>query len=386
VGKLSARVDRLVAAVRTRGPGLGRERLRHLRANLIVLAQAGLAAGLAWIAATDLLHNREPVFAPTIALGAVVASQAQRLVRTIQLIGGVVLGVAVGEFFILLVGPGFWQIALSVMLAVGLAVAVKGGSSLMYQAGSTAILIAALPPSTNVEFPRLTNAATGGVIGLAVVILFLPLNPLRAVRRAVTPALASLADRLTGSADALAAKDAGRAQSELDRLGELGPQLGRLRDIVDEARELVSLAPIRRPRRPDFERYARAAEHVDHVVRNCQPLIRRTVTLIEDNEPAPERLVTAVCQLGTAVRLLGDEFAAKQTPARTRQATLNAVRDAGEAYAQGVGFSGGVVVAQVRTTSTDLLRATGVEFKDANRMVRRAVGVKTRAQTNLPQE
>lgn len=385
MGKLSARVDRTVAAIRTRGPGLGRDLLRHLRTNLIVLAQAGLAAGLAWILATNVLHNRDAVFAPTIALGAVVASQAQRLVRTIQLIGGVVLGVAVGEFFILLVGHGFWQISLSVMLAVGLAVAVKGGSSLMYQAGSTAILIAALPPSTNVEFPRLTNAATGGVVGLAVVILFLPLNPLRAVRRAVSPALASLADRLAGSADALAAKDAGRAQSELDRLQDLGPQLGRLRDIVEEARELVSLAPIRRPRRQDFERYECAAHHVEHAARNCQPLIRRAVTLIQDNEPAPERLVTAVGQLGAAVRLFRDEFATRYTPTKTRETTLSAVHDAGEAYAQGVGFSGSVVVAQVRTTSTDLLRATGIDYKDANRMVRQAVGVKTRARTNLPQ-
>ncbi len=386
MGKLSARVGRVVAAVRTRGPGLGRDRLRHLRANLIVLAQAGLAAGLAWILATKVLHNREPVFAPTIALGAVVASQAQRLVRTIQLMGGVVLGVAVGEFFIVLVGPGFWQISLSVMLAVGLAIAVKGGTSLMYQSGSTAVLIAALPPSTDVEFPRLINAATGGAVGLAVVILFLPLNPLRAVRRAVSPALASLADRLTGSADALAAKDAGRAQSELDRLADLGPQLGRLRDVVEEARELVSLAPIRRPRRQDFERYECAAQHMEHAVRNCQPLIRRTVTLIEDNEPAPERLVTAVAQLGAAVRLLREEFADQDIPARTRETTLSAVHDAGEAYAQGLGFSGGVVVAQVRTTGTDVLRATGIEYRDANRMVRQAVGVKTRAQTNLPPE
>jgi hypothetical protein len=43
-------------------------------------------------------------------------------------------------------------------------------------------------------------------------------------------------------------------------------------------------------------------------------------------------------------------------------------------YDDGVGFSGGVVVAQVRTTVSDLLRATGVESSEAVRMVRQAVG------------
>jgi uncharacterized membrane protein YgaE (UPF0421/DUF939 family) len=386
VGKVTAGLGRLITTARTRGPGLGRERLRHLRTNLILLAQAGLAAGLAWLVATKILHTREPVFAPTIALGAVVSSQAQRLRRTAQLVGGVILGVAVGELFILFIGTGYWQVALSVVLAVGLAVSVKGGGTLMYQAGSTAILIAALPPGSHVEFPRLTNAAIGGLVGLTVVILFLPLNPLRAVRRAVSPALASLADRLAGSAHALAAKDAGRAQSELDQIQDMGPQLSRLHDAVEEAREVVSLAPIRWPRRQSFERYERAADHVEHAVRNCQPLIRRTVTLIQDNEPTPERLVAAVGHLGDAARLFHQEFDARQAPKKTQDMALCAVSEAGEAYAEGVGFSGSVVVAQVRTTSTDLLRAAGVGDKDANRMVRRAVGVKTRSRTNLPPE
>jgi len=50
------------------------------------------------------------------------------------------------------------------------------------------------------------------------------------------------------------------------------------------------------------------------------------------------------------------------------------VTEAAKAYAEGVGFSGGVVVAQVRTTATDLLRATGVDFAEAPRLVRRAAG------------
>jgi hypothetical protein len=46
-----------------------------------------------------------------------------------------------------------------------------------------------------------------------------------------------------------------------------------------------------------------------------------------------------------------------------------------------VGFSGGVVVAQIRTTATDLLRASGIDHAEAPRLVRRAVGWHGRPRT-----
>jgi uncharacterized membrane protein YgaE (UPF0421/DUF939 family) len=385
MGKMRRAAERLIARVRAGGTAFGRARLQHLRTDLIIVAQSGVAVTLAWAVAFRLLHNAQPFFAPAIALGAVLSSQTRRLGQTVQLVGGVVLGVAVGELFILFIGSGIWQVGLSVMLAIALAIVFKGGTTAMFQAGSSAVLIATVPPATNVEFPRMINAAVGAVIGLAVVIVFLPLHPLRAVRRAVAPTITTLADRLTGSAEALSARDAGRAQSELDRFGDVGPELGRLHDVVEGAREVVSLAPIRWPRRQAFEHYERLVDHLERAVRNCQALMRRVVTVIEDNEPTPDKLPTSVRELGNAVRLLHKEFDSGRTPAKTREMVLCAVSDAGEAYADGVGFSGNVVVAQIRTAGTDLLRATGVEDDEANRMVRRAVGAQARARTNLPQ-
>jgi hypothetical protein len=50
---------------------------------------------------------------------------------------------------------------------------------------------------------------------------------------------------------------------------------------------------------------------------------------------------------------------------------VRAVDSAGRAYALGVGFSGSVVVAQVRSTANDLMRASGLSQKDADGLVRR---------------
>jgi hypothetical protein len=69
-------------------------------------------------------------------------------------------------------------------------------------------------------------------------------------------------------------------------------------------------------------------------------------------------------------------------PEAARERALRAAAESGRAYDEGVGFSGGVVVAQIRTTSTDLLRATGVDYAEAPRLVRRAIGWQGRSRTS----
>jgi hypothetical protein len=68
-------------------------------------------------------------------------------------------------------------------------------------------------------------------------------------------------------------------------------------------------------------------------------------------------------------------------PEATRARALRAATECWRAYDEGVGFSGGVVVAQVRSIVTDLLRATGVEHGEAPRLVRMAIGQPARVRT-----
>jgi hypothetical protein len=59
---------------------------------------------------------------------------------------------------------------------------------------------------------------------------------------------------------------------------------------------------------------------------------------------------------------------------KTRRQALTAVAGAADAYREGLGFSGTVVVAQVRSIASDLLRASGLDETTATKAVRRAVG------------
>ncbi|WP_330463745.1 FUSC family protein [Micromonospora zamorensis] len=353
-----------------------RERFRRVRAVGGLALQAGLAAALSWFVAHELLHVSQPVFAPISAVSTLAASVGQRLRRTVELILGVTVGVLIGDLLLLVIGTGWWQLSLIVVLAIMVALFLAGSAAVVIQAGATAVLIATLSPSIrDLEVPRFVDALVGGGVALLVTAVLLPLNPLRVLNRAARPALDLLAAQLDATADALAERDAARARTARSELRQNKGPLKAFVEATQGAREASTLSPVHwHQRRGPVGRYAQAAEPIDRAMRNSGTLIRRSVTLIEDREPVPEPLPRAVADLAEAVRLLKREFAAGDEPDRACKQALLAVETAGHAYREGVGFSGAVVVAQVRTTVSDLLVAIGLSQEDANRLVRRSFG------------
>ncbi|MEU7807164.1 FUSC family protein [Micromonospora sp. LA-10] len=384
-GKLrDGRVDRdgqriasAMEELRHRSKATLHDRLHRVRTAFGLAVQAGLAAGLAYLISHRLLKNPQPVFAPISAVGTLAASVGQRFRRTIELIAGVAVGVLVGDALIYVVGTGAWQLALVVTSAILLSIFAGASVAIVIQAAATAVLIVTLSPSTeNLEFPRFVDALLGGGIALLVTAILLPLNPLRVINRAARPALDLLSDQLDAGADALRSRDRDAAQRALLRLRENKEELAALSEAIEGAKETSTLSPARWHRRGELTHYAEAADPIDRAMRNSGTLIRRAVTMIEDEEPIPEPMPDAVGHLAESVRLLRQEFAAGQEPEEARERSLRAVSEAGRAYAEGVGFSGSVVIAQVRTTASDLLVASGIEQEEANRLVRQAFGEK----------
>ncbi|MFI7249882.1 FUSC family protein [Micromonospora chalcea] len=371
------RIASAMEELRHRGKATLHDRLHRVRTAFGLAVQAGLAAGLAYLVAHRLLKNPQPVFAPISAVGTLAASVGQRFRRTVELIVGVAVGVLVGDALIYFVGTGAWQLALVVTSAILLSIFAGASVAIVIQAAATAVLIVTLSPSTeNLEFPRFIDALLGGGIALLVTAILLPLNPLRVINRAARPALDLLADQLDACADAVRNRDRDAAQQALFRLRENKEELAALSEAIEGAKETSTLSPARWHRRSELTHYAEAADPIDRAMRNTGTLIRRAVTMIEDDEPAPEPMPDAIGHLAESVRLLRQEFAAGQEPQEARERSLRAVSEAGRAYAEGVGFSGSVVIAQVRTTASDLMVASGIEQEEANRLVRQAFGEK----------
>lgn len=377
----AARIGRWCAAT-------AEDRIRRLRVGGIVAVQAGLAAVLAWLAAHALLGNPDPVFAPIVAVGTLAASVGQRIRRILELITGVTLGVLVGDALLLVIGTGPWQLGVVVILSILMALTLGGSTAVVLQAASTAVLIATLSPSVrNLEVPRFVDAVVGGGSALLVTSVLLPLNPLRVIDRAVKPALDMLAEQLENTSKALTDRDIGRGEQAMARLRRNQPELQALSDAVEGAKEATTLSPTSwRRRRALVHRYASSAEPIDRAMRNSGTLIRRAVTTIEDAEPIPEEMPQAIAAMASGVRMLRSGYTEGRRVELAQQRCLQAVSLAGHAYRRGVGFSGGVVVAQVRTTTSDLFVASGVPQAEANAQVRAAFGPMQAASSSTTQE
>jgi uncharacterized membrane protein YgaE (UPF0421/DUF939 family) len=351
------------------------DRWHRVRAGLLFAVQAGLASGLSWLVANDLLHHPRPFFAPIAAVIALNVSVGQRLRRVIELVVGVALGILVGDSLIYFIGTGPAQIAVGVAVAILAAVFLGGSPVVIGQAAASAVLIATLaPPGNGIYYTRFLDALIGGVVGIIVMALLLPVNPLSVIRRAARPALDVIAAGLRDCGAALSGADRDEAQAALERLRKGEARVASFREALAGAKETATLAPAFWRSRGPLAMYLDAAVHVDHALRNGRVLARRTVALIRDGEAAPAGLVAALRELADAVEALRDDLAAGTEPIRVRDLALRAVGTAAGVYRAGLGFSGDVVVAQIRTMATDLLLASGMPRPVVERAIRRAVG------------
>lgn len=347
-----------------------RTRLHRVRLDATFAVQSGLAAGAAWLVARQVVGHDEPFFAPIAAVIVLSASAGLRWRRALELVGGVALGIALADVLIVLAGVGVLQIIGVVTLAILITVFIGGSSLAVAQAASSAVLVVALTPREgDLNLDRFVDALVGGGVGLAVMSLVLPLNPLTRVRRMAGGILAQLTQAVSQTARALREADPETARRALADLRAAEGQHLDLADSLTIARESATLAPLRWRKRPAIARYARAAVHVERATRNVRVLARRSADVVSRGEPVPDALPEALEALADAVRTLRSELAAEREPTLTRERTLASVRAAGAAYRAGLGFSGSVVVAQVRGAAVDLLRATGIPESRADRLV-----------------
>src|SRR5213082_1118743 len=217
------------------------DRLHRARAGLLFAAQAGLAAGLSCLVANDVLHHPRPFFAPIAAVIALNVSVGQRLRRVVELVVGVALGILVGDVLIYFIGTGGWQIGAGVAAAVLVSVFLGGSPVVIGQAAASAVLVATLaPPSGGIYYSRFFDALIGGVIGILVMALLLPVNPLTVIRRAAGPALDVVVAGLHDCALALSDRDRDEAQAALERLRAGESRVTAFRDALAGAQETAT--------------------------------------------------------------------------------------------------------------------------------------------------
>jgi uncharacterized membrane protein YgaE (UPF0421/DUF939 family) len=371
---LSDRAAPLIEEAAERSRVSMRTRLERLRMSWRSVLQVGVAAGAAWLVATEVLGHQAPFFAPVAAIITLGLTVSQRGRRALEVAFGVAVGIAVGDLLVLAIGVGAAQLAIVVMLAMALALFLGSGHMLATQAAVSAALVATIqPPTDGFTFVRFLDSLTGAIIALIVNALLLPADPVAMVRRAVRPLLEELAATLDDVAEALLERDRGLAEAALRRARGLDELSTRFADAVVTSRETTRYAPPRRRLRGRVERYGDIAAQVDLAVRNVRVLARAAIRAVRLDENVPPPVSDAIRELAAAVRALADAIDRAGTMEQVREHALRAAATATRVLESTGNLSVSVIVGQVRSTATDLVAGTGLSPSEAVEEVSRAV-------------
>jgi len=342
-----------------------KSRLRRWRSAALPIAQAGLAAGLSWVVAVHVADHRSPFFAPIAAVICLGITLGPRLRRGIELVAGVTIGIGIGDLLISALGTGPWQIALVVALAMSAAILLDGGPVITSQSAASAVLVATLYlPGQTSGVSRMVDGLIGGVLGLAVAAV-LPANPLTVIHRHAGRVLGELANALRGVATAIKARDAGQAAAVLRQARDTQRFVDEFKTALQTAEEIATMAPIRWHCRPQLARYVTLMTPADYAFGNTRGLIRRAVAALRDGEALPDALPEAIARLADAVDLLSTELAQGKDPAAARSGMRSVAAAACSELIGDGRLSASGVLGQLRSTTVDLLQATGMTRDEA---------------------
>jgi hypothetical protein len=343
--------------------------LRRLAANAWLLLQGTAAATVAWVIAKYGLDHPQPFFAPVaavIALNTVLGERGRNAVRLLQ---GVIVGIAVGEVTLLLLGGGSGSLALATFAAMAVARAVGGTRIVIAQAAVAAILTLALgDPDAGVQ--RLIDALVGAGVALVFSqVLFSP-EPVALVRRAEAAALADLARGLECTAAALERDDAQMAERAMRILRDLRDRLAELARTREAGPRAARRSAVWRSQVEPVVHESENAGHLDLLDVSCL-MLTRTAML---SGPAERRgLVRPVRELAAALAGLAAEPGDRAARQAAADRALDAVRPLADGGSPSEPELGAALVA-LRAVALDVMVFAGVDLEDALAAVKEGTG------------
>ncbi|OOK64998.1 hypothetical protein BZL30_8830 [Mycobacterium kansasii] len=182
--------------------------VQRLRAVVWPITQTSVAAGLAWYLTHDVLHHRQPFFAPISAVVCMSATNVLRARRAAQMIIGVALGIVLGAGVHALLGTGPTTMAVAVFVALCVAVLsgrgfIAQGLMFVNQTAVSSVLVLVFADTAGVVAERLFDAVIGGGLALVFAVLLFPPDPVQILCDARADVLAALRETLVEVADML---------------------------------------------------------------------------------------------------------------------------------------------------------------------------------------
>jgi uncharacterized membrane protein YgaE (UPF0421/DUF939 family) len=345
-------------------PGLAR-----LRESWIAVAQIVVAATCAYLIGRHLLGHETPMIAATVSISSLGLARDARPQRVAETVVGMLTGILLSEALRLVVGSGWWQLA--VTLAVTMLVArFLSPSPAFAIAAAIQAAIAMILPLAPVPFSRLLDGVIGGVLAVIVTAL-LPRNPAAAALRDARAFFAGFDAAAARLVAALRRGDRLRGERGLEKARGLQSALDAWRTSLDSGRSIARISPFLRGRRSELERHARMLHAMDLAMRNLRVVGRRIVYVTEDREPrpVPGEVMAEIARAATLVGASLDDISQEPIARETLLAIARRLDPAAMLPHASVGEQ--ALLSALRPLVVDLLVATGLPGPEARAAIPR---------------
>ena len=335
------------------------ERLERLASKRFQIAQCAIAAGVAWLVASDLLGHPTPFFAPIAAVVSLGTSYGQRLRRVVEVTLGVAIGVLVADLLVLWLGSGGWQLVLIVALAMTIAFLLDGGQLFVTQAAVQSIVVSTLIVNPGDALVRWTDALVGGAVAL-VAATVVPAAPLRRPREQAARVMRKIAELLRAAGDVMLD---GEVEHGLELLADARATDHMIRELqaaADEGISVVASSPFRVRHRGNVRRMAELVDPLDRALRSTRVLVRQTAVTAYHRRPVPSAYAMLARDLAAAAEAVADELA-NDRMATAAQPSLIVVGDATGRVERSDVLAAEAILAQLRSIVVDLLLLTGMD-------------------------
>lgn len=345
-----------------------RESLGRVVDSIVPALQIVAAAVAAYSIAHYLLGHAVPLLAVTVTISSLGFARDARPARVLESAIGIVIGIALSELLLLVIGRGVWQIALVLLVTLLVARLLSPSNAFVVAAGVQSMLVMLLPAPAGGPFVRSIDGIIGGVVALVVTAL-LPRDPRRIARRDAARLFGALNESLGSLVSALERADEPAAEHALERLRSTQPIIDQWRASLDSAVSISRISPLLRRHGPELDAQRRVLTGMDLATRNLRVISRRIDFLVRDGVPRPA-LASLIASLATSVRLLGQSLDDPRL-ADTVRVGLVAVAERlrPELVAKGAPVTESVVVLMLRPLLVDLLTAADLPEEKARALL-----------------
>ncbi|HAM25281.1 MAG TPA: FUSC family protein [Microbacteriaceae bacterium] len=333
-----------------------RRSVRRLVESIVPAFQIVIAGSVAYAIAHYLLGHAVPLLAVTVTISSLGFARDARPLRVLESAVGIVIGIALSELLLLLVGHGLWQIALVLLVTLLVARLLSSSNAFAVAAGVQSMLVMLLPVPAGGPFVRSVDGLIGGAVALIVTAL-LPRDPRRMAKHDAARLFATITESLSSLVTALDHADEPAAEHALERLRGTQPIIDEWRASLDSAASISRISPFLRRHGPELDAQRRVLVGMDLATRNLRVISRRIDFLVRDGVRRPV-MASLITSLSTSVNLLGQSL---DDPllADTVRVGLVAVAERlrPDLVARGAPVTESVVVLMLRPLLVDLLTA-----------------------------